>query len=234
MAGPHKKNLELIESIKKLCDGERTSRQIGEQLGCSNKYVQDVMLRLSLPRRTRGSAVGELNGHYKHGRRIDRDGYVMVSAPPGHPHSRAYGYKKLGIILEHRLVMEKVLGRYLEPHEVVDHIDGCTLHNDPKNLRVFSSNAEHLRVTTTGIKKKYSAEGTAKLRDSRVNGHQFANPERICKYNHHKKRGEMRLKRILHAYELLGKDSPYLLGSELYLEKVLAMSDAEKDRLRAL
>src|ERR1700677_297513 len=38
-----------------------------------------------------------------------RDGYVVCVAPEGHPRAR-----QDGSILEHRLVMEKVLGRYLE------------------------------------------------------------------------------------------------------------------------
>ncbi|MBL4574426.1 MAG: HNH endonuclease [Gammaproteobacteria bacterium] len=43
--------------------------------------------------------------------------------------------------------MEVVLGRYLRPGEVVDHIDNHPRHNWPDNLRLFDSNAEHLRQT---------------------------------------------------------------------------------------
>lgn len=44
---------------------------------------------------------------------------------------------------EHRVVAEKKLGRKLRDGEVVHHIDGNKRNNDPDNLMVFSSQAEH-------------------------------------------------------------------------------------------
>lgn len=60
---------------------------------------------------------------------------------PDHPRATKAGYIK-----EHRLVMEKVLGRLLEPDEIVDHINRFeTLNNDPSNLRVMKK-VEHDRM----------------------------------------------------------------------------------------
>lgn len=73
------------------------------------------------------------------GREIDADGYVLVHRPD-HPMSNHRGY-----IREHRLAAEQLVGRMLEPQEVVHHIDGNPSNNDPANLRVYPDNAAHMR-----------------------------------------------------------------------------------------
>lgn len=64
-------------------------------------------------------------------RRVDSDGYVRVYAPD-HPRSFKDGY-----YLEHRLVMERVLGRHLEGNENVHHINGVRDDNRPENLELW-------------------------------------------------------------------------------------------------
>lgn len=44
---------------------------------------------------------------------------------------------------EHRVVAEQILGRPLKKGEVVHHIDENKRNNNPDNLRVFASQAEH-------------------------------------------------------------------------------------------
>mgnify|MGYP001221489433 CR=1 FL=1 len=61
-----------------------------------------------------------------------KDGYIMVWKPT-HKYAWKNGYVKL-----HRLVMEKELGRYLKPNEVVHHKDGDKLNNDINNLQIMT------------------------------------------------------------------------------------------------
>jgi hypothetical protein len=88
---------------------------------------------------------GSLSPSWKGGRIISkRDGYVLVVAPPNHPYAKNGGGKNRSkYILEHRLVMEKVLGRYLLPNEDVNHLNGKKDDNRPENLRLVRHYAHY-------------------------------------------------------------------------------------------
>ena len=59
-------------------------------------------------------------------------------------------YKQLGSDkeYEHRLAAAKKIGRHLLPGEEVHHIDGEPLNNNPNNLLVFKTKADHRRHHT--------------------------------------------------------------------------------------
>lgn len=87
----------------------------------------------------------ELNPNWKGGKLVRKDGYILVYAPDNHP----YGITKQKgsrnkYILEHRLVMERHIGRYLLPEEVVHHIDENPSNNDISNLQLFATQADHI------------------------------------------------------------------------------------------
>lgn len=54
-------------------------------------------------------------------------------------------YTKSFGIHTHRIIAARNLGRKLLPGEVVHHIDGNKRNNNPKNLMVFSSQADHAK-----------------------------------------------------------------------------------------
>ena len=64
----------------------------------------------------------------------------------GRPLARSTRYRRIGRKLPaHRVTMEATLGRSLMPGEVVHHIDGNKLNNDPANLVVMSAH-DHARL----------------------------------------------------------------------------------------
>ncbi|GAH87912.1 unnamed protein product [marine sediment metagenome] len=84
------------------------------------------------------SSSGELASRWKGGRLKERN-YIIV-LKHNHPYCNPNGY-----VYEHRLVMEKHLGRYLKPRETIHHINGNGYDNRIENLRLFKDGIEHLK-----------------------------------------------------------------------------------------
>jgi hypothetical protein len=204
------------QRIISLYDGERSSRDVAQIVGLSPRYVRRIAQRLGLERLHCGAQKGENNHQYVSGRRIDLDGYVLITAPDNHPYARKRKGRLGKVMFEHRLIMEQKLGRYLLPTEVVDHIDGITLHNDPKNLRLFEKNGDHLSATITGLPKHISVSGKQNIKER---NHLPLGFEPVDIFYLRRKRGDVRLRGILLAALSLGIDSPYLLGTHRLLEK---------------
>ena len=203
------------QRIIELSNGQRSSAEIAELVGLSPRYVRKVMKKFDLPRFGEGAQPGQRNHQFVSGRRVDHDGYVLVTAPKDHPYARQPSGRKTKVIFEHRLVMEQKLGRYLLPEEVVDHVDGLTLHNAPDNLRLFVSNSKHLAQTATGP-RMWSPEGVKNIGARTDRGVEI---QRVDSYGQRRARGEIRLQQILLAALSLGIDSPFLLGTHRHLEK---------------
>jgi len=87
----------------------------------------------------KGKRIGKNNPHWKGGRNRNNNGYILIKVY-NHPYSDKSGY-----IYEHRLVMEKELGRYLKPEEVVHHINNISDDNRIENLMLFKNSSNHMK-----------------------------------------------------------------------------------------
>lgn len=89
-----------------------------------------------------------INGHQNRGRRLaeksewwrggtKNEGKYISIYTPDHPHANGK------YVLEHRLVVERILGHYLPVGSVVHHIDGNGKNNAPSNLVVCEDEKYH-------------------------------------------------------------------------------------------
>lgn len=122
---------------------QKSTHDIAKILDTSKGGVVNALRRFNIPLRTKeernqlaarklSRPKGEKAYNWKGGRVKQSGGYIKIQCL-GHPYADSKGY-----ILEHRLVMEKKLGRYLLPWERVHHIDGRKDYNTEDNLQLIS------------------------------------------------------------------------------------------------
>lgn len=113
MAGPQRGKKRLTDDQKKEVlrlyseDLDVTVKEIADRYGISFVSIHNWRKEAGIPRR--GNASGPRNGFWKGGNRQHR---------------------------EHRRVMEEIIGRRLESHETVHHINGNDKDNRPENLQL--------------------------------------------------------------------------------------------------
>jgi ssDNA-binding Zn-finger/Zn-ribbon topoisomerase 1 len=101
------------------------SHKKGKFVFCSNKCQRFFMK-------------GKYHPRWKGGRNKQPDGYINIYVP-NHP------FANNKYVPEHRLVMEKKLGRYLKSAELVHHINGIGSDNRIDNLQLINR-ADHQRL----------------------------------------------------------------------------------------
>ncbi len=133
------------EKVRSLIAAGMTQSRVAEECGCSLSAIERICAKLGLQTARTGPRAGAQHRQRWSGGRIVEKGWYIAIYAPLHPFAKTTGY-----CLEHRLVLEVVLGRYLLPSEAVDHIDSHPQHNWPDNLRLYASNADHLKETLSG------------------------------------------------------------------------------------
>ena len=92
--------------------------------------------------------IGSKGQNWKNGKTVSTAGYILIYKP-NHPFTINKNYVKRS-----HLVMEKILGRYLNPEEQIHHkgihfpIDSIENKQDdsPENLQLFANNSEHIKL----------------------------------------------------------------------------------------
>ena len=97
----------------------------------------DEIYRYNASQAKIGLKAGSKHHNWKGGKKYDAYGYVLIYSPK-HPRCDKNRY-----VSEHRLVMEKHLGRYLTQEEVIHHINGIKDDNRIKNLMLFENFNKH-------------------------------------------------------------------------------------------
>lgn len=91
----------------------------------------------------------EFRCYMDEGKKKTQMGYVYLHVP-NHPAATKAGY-----VMEHRLVMEQHLGRYLTGVEEVHHINEVKDDNRIENLLLFQSRSSHLHFHHLQTAKRY-------------------------------------------------------------------------------
>lgn len=140
-----KHTLETRKKISKALTGRKLSLEHCQKLSDAHRGEKNPFWgrKHSLEtRRKIGDALrgekrprGEKSSSWKGGRTYTR-GYVKISRA-GHPFADCNGY-----VMEHRLVVERALGRYLKPNELVHHINQIRDDNRLENLRLVNHHRE--------------------------------------------------------------------------------------------
>lgn len=110
--------------------GKKLSDETRAKIGVAHrgfKHSPETRAKMSSDRKGKFSGMNSSN--WKGGRYINSGGYVLIHCPD-HPFNNG------GYVREHRLVMEGILGRYLEPSELVHHKNQAKNDNRPENLEL--------------------------------------------------------------------------------------------------
>lgn len=114
------------------CGSKVSRRDVKRCQKCNAKYM------LINPPNPKGTEPGSNHPSWNGGKTKDKRGYIYIKSTE-HPNANARGY-----VFEHRLIMERHIGRLLNKQEVVHHINGRHDDNRIENLELFASQAEHI------------------------------------------------------------------------------------------
>lgn len=163
MRGPRRwtetERMKIVQTYLKLRAVSRTVRALHTNKRTVRATLKQFGIRILSQSETQS---GKNNPSWKGGVICSESGRVFLYRPD-HPEAKR---KKGCYVLRSHLVMERKLGRFLLPGEVVHHKNNDPSDDRPGNLEVFPNNAEHLRQTLKGKCPKWSEEGKARIAEA--------------------------------------------------------------------
>lgn len=129
----HKPTPEMIEKDRKYHLGKKHSEETKKKISNTkkgtkawNKGIPNILIR------------GKNHPMWNGGTYISKEGYRYIY-DINYPNKNKRRY-----VLEHRLVMEKHIGRYLTKEEIVHHINGKVNDNRIENLLLLNNQSTHM------------------------------------------------------------------------------------------
>ena len=161
---PKRWSLDEIHELKKLyneLDNEQLEEHFNRTFLSIYKKARKIGLRktpeMEFINRSR-ARIGAKSSSWKGGKKRNAKGYILVMTK-GHPRADQFGY-----VMEHIVVAENQIGRFIGCDEVVHHINGIKDDNKIENLQVMGR-GEHTILHHTGSKR--SSETKKKISDKR-------------------------------------------------------------------
>jgi len=112
------------------------------------------------------------NAHYLRNKRYGREERILAQPGTGTINSEGYRIistgKRKQRIREHRLIMEKHIGRKLEAHEIIHHLNGDRLDNRTENLEITTLCEHNKKHPHPMLGRHHSPESKSKMSASRV------------------------------------------------------------------
>ncbi len=145
-------NEEFKQYLENLYFNEDFSiNKISQKLNVCSTTIRKYFIKYNIPLFNQKESAkifysGSKNNKWNGGKAISSHGYIQILMP-NHPYCDIRGY-----VYEHRLVMEKHLGRYLSPNEIVHHLDENKTNNSIENLKIMT-NEEHIKLHMANRKK---------------------------------------------------------------------------------
>ena len=114
--------------------GKKLNREKYPSMGHFQKHTEESN------RKNSESHKGSKNGHWKGGQFKNSRGYICI-LKPNHPRANKTGYVKRA-----NLIMEEMIGRCLNPQEIVHHRNRIKDDDSRENLKLCSNQSDHNKV----------------------------------------------------------------------------------------